>query len=474
LSAEGAFHAGARVSRRRALAALAGLAGTALALGTRGAKARGRTAVGGSIAVHLPWPTAAIDPHRSDDATAAILGPALFETLYAPGDAGAVVPALAEGDPEPSRTGLRVAIRAGLRTGRDRAIDARDVMSSIARARSLGARGWLADVPVPRLDGKDALVFPTRDAARLLRALATPLAAIVPTGFSPEHPDGTGPFVANRRGDALVLARNSRAAGGPSFVDEIVVRASPDLAAPLRAFESGEDAIGWLGSGLHEPRPGARPFDFGAVAWPVLRTGREAGAWDAPGIAQRIADGIAPSRLAYLVLGPAWPTQGEEGWGGPACDLLVREDAPWLVELARAVAATISRPGHEVTARFVSPQDVAQRRGTRAFALMIDVARPLAPTPLGAYLGLATADDPTTVADIARHAPRIVEPSARGLTRTMRLGVLGDIRVQGARIPEVTLGPSVWGGVDLGSAARGGAKVPEPQSQPQAPPRRAP
>src|SRR5439155_25360313 len=224
--------------------------------------------------------------------------------------------------------------------------------------------------------------------------------------FTPERPDGTGPFVAERRGDTLVLARNPRAASGPAFLDEVVVRASPDLAAPLRAFESGEDALGWLGSGLHEPRPGARPFDFGPVAWPLLRTGRDAAAWDAPGIAQRLADGIAFSRLAYLVLGPPWAAQSEEGWGGPACDLLVRDDAPWLIELARAVAATIARPQHEVTAKPVASAEIAQRRASRAYALMIDVVRPLYPGALGAFIALANADDPSSVVDVARHAPR--------------------------------------------------------------------
>jgi peptide/nickel transport system substrate-binding protein len=439
------------LSRRGVIAA-----GLAAGLGAlaRPALARARSAIGGSIALHLPWPTGAIDPHRIDDATAAILGPALFETLYARDESGSLVPALAEADPEPTRAGLRVAIRGGLRSARDRAMDARDALASLARARSGGARGWLAEIPAPRLDGRDALVFATRDAAKLLRALASPLAAVVPVGFSPERPDGTGPFVADRRGDALVLARNPRAAGGPAFLDEVVVRASPDLAAPLRAFESGEDAIGWLGSGLHEPRPGARPFDFGAVAWPLLRTGRDAAAWDAPGIAQRLADGIAFSRLAYLQLGPPWTAQSEEGWGGPACDLLVRDDAPWLVELARAVAATIARPQHEVTARPVAPAEIARARGSRAFSLMIDVARPLAASPLGAYVGLATADDPATVADIARHAPRYLEPSARTLTRTMRVGVLGEIRVQGARMPDLTLGALPSGGIDLGSASK--------------------
>ena len=366
-----------------------------------------------------------------------------------------MAPALAESDPEPTRQGLRVTLRGGLRTAHDRPIDARDVVASIARARSLGARGWLADVPVPRADGKAALVFAIHDAEKLLRALSSPLAAVVPSSFSPDRPDGTGPFRADRRGDALVLSRSARAASGPAFLDEVVVHTSPDLAAPLRAFEAGEDTLGWLGSGLHEPRPGAKAFDFGAVAWAILRTGREAGTWDAPGIAQRIADGIPYARVAYLALGPAWTAQSEQGWGGPPCDLLVADDALWLVELAKAVAATIARPGHDVNARAVPPAEIAQRKATRGYALLLDVARPLAPTLRGMFVGLATADDPMTVADIATHAPRLDgAAAARTLTRTMRIGVVGEVRVQGARMPDVGLAAPPAGGLGLGDATR--------------------
>ncbi len=393
-------------------------------------------------------------PARRRDVRHPRLGALRVALRAARGRGGAPVPARAEADPAATRPGLRVARRAGRRTAPDRPLEARDVLASIARARSLGARGWLADVPPPRLDGHGALVFPTHDAEKLLRALSSPLVAIVPATFAPERPDGTGPFRADRRGDALVLTRSARAAEGPAFLDEIVIHPSPDLAAPLRAFEAGEDTVGWLGSGLHEPRPGAKLFDFGAVAWAVLRTGREASTWDAPGIAQRIADGIPYARVAYLVLGPPWGSQSEQGWGGPACDLLVRDDAPWLVELARAVAATIARPGHEVTARPAPQAEIVQRRSARAFALLLDVARPLAPTPHGLLIGHATGEEAATGGVIARHPPRLVVATARTVTRTMGMGVFGVVRVQGARVPDLTLGPSSWGGLGLGGATR--------------------
>jgi peptide/nickel transport system substrate-binding protein len=286
--------------------------------------------VGGRISLRVPWPVLAIDPHRLEDVAAALFGEALFDTLYARDESGAFVASLAEAEPEPEGASLRVRVRAGLRTAKGRAFEARDAALAIARSRGLGGRAWLADVPAPRVDG-GSLVFAMRDASRLVRALASPVVAMIPPGFAADAPDGTGPMRFTTRGDAVVLVRNTAAARGPSFLDEVVLRAAPDLASSLRAFESGTDDLGWLGSGRHEPRAGSRPFDFGAAGWAVLFTGREATTWDAPGIAQRICDGIPPARLAYLALGPAWVTEPEQGWGGPPASILVRDDAPWLV-----------------------------------------------------------------------------------------------------------------------------------------------
>jgi peptide/nickel transport system substrate-binding protein len=406
------------------------------------------------VSLHLPWPLAPIDPHALDDATAAILGDALFDTLYALDDAGVVTARLAETEPEPEGGDLRVTLRSGLRAASGRLLAAKDVAASIARARSSGARAWLAETPIPRVVGTHALVFAGKDEGKLVRALASPLVAIMPATFSPDHPDGTGPFRARREGDALVLRRNPFAAQGPSFVDEVSIHAAPDLAASLAAFESGADDIGWLGSGLHEPRPGARPFDAGMVAWALLRTGKDAGSWDAPGVAQRVADGIAPARLSYLAVGAPWRQESDSGWGGPPCEIVVRDDAVWLVELARAVAASLSRPAHEVTARPVPASELAQRRGSRAYALALDVVRPLAPTPFGALVSLASADNPIAALDVVRFPPRGFDPSPRALTRTLHVGVVGEVRVQGGRAPALNLILAPNAGIDLGSTTR--------------------
>ena len=438
------------ISRRRLLGGAAGVAMASLT--PRLALASGRTPYGGRLALHVPWPIASIDPHRIDDAAAALFGEALFESLYARDPSGALVPALAEDDPQPEGATVRVVVRSGVRFASGVPLDARVAAASLRRARARDAAAWLAEVPAPRVKG-DALVFATRDPHALVRALASPLVAIVPPRFSPERPDGTGPLRAAMQPGALLLARNMLAAGGPSFLDDIEARHAPDLVTSLRAFESGADDLGWLGSFLHAPRPGARAFDAGAVAWAVLRTGREAGALDVPGTAQALADGVPHAALAALVVGPPW-TQGSARWTGAPCDLFVRDDAPWLIEIARAVAVALSSPSHELTPHLAPAAEVAQRRATRAFALMLDVVRPAGPGPFGALVGLATADDPTAAAALVRHPPRGELPP-RVATRTMRLGVVGEIRLQGGRAPDVVLPASPWGrGADWGSAFR--------------------
>jgi peptide/nickel transport system substrate-binding protein len=437
--------------RRRAL--LCGAASLALgSLLARASTARTRTPYGGRLALHVPWPLGTLDPHRIDDAAAAFFGDAVFETLYARDESGAIVASLAEGDPEPDAATLRVKLREGVRFASGAAFDARVAAASMARARSRDASAWLADVPVPRID-KGALVFPMRDARRLVRALASPLVAMVPPRFAPERPDGTGPFRAEMAAGTLLLVRNALAASGPAFLDAIEARHATDLGTSLRAFESGADDVGWLGSFLHEPRPGARNFDGGAVGWAVLRTGRDAGSLDAPGMAQSLADGVAHASLASLVVGPPWD-QAPATWTGSPADLLVRDDAPWLVELGRALAVALSSPGHELRCVPVPATEIVGRRSTRTYVLMLDVVRPAGPGPLGAVVGLATADDPGAAAALARHPPRGEIPP-RAATRTMRLGVVGEIRLQGGRAPDVVLPASPWGsGVDWGSAFR--------------------
>src|SRR5262249_46915613 len=101
----------------------------------------------------------------------------------------------------------------------------------------------------------------------------------------------------------------------------------------------------------------------------------------------------------------------------------------------------------------------ASKRASRTYALAIDVARPVAPGPFGTLVGLASADDQATAADLVKHPPKQADVPARQMTRTMRIGVIGEIRVQGGRLADTTIPSSSAGfGWDLGSVTRGDRK----------------
>jgi peptide/nickel transport system substrate-binding protein len=394
--------------------------------------------VGGKVSLRVPFSLSQVDPHRSHDMAAAIIGGALFDTLFEQGEAGAVLPSLAEGEPEPEGANLRITLREGLRTGNGKPIDLRDVLFSLSRSRDAGGRVWLSDVPAPKLDGR-SLLFATRDAKALLRALSSPLTAIVARDFNPDRPDGTGPFrVGSKDPSSLVLMRNAAAARGPGLLSEITLRASTSLDASLRAFEGGQDDIGWLGQGLYGTRPGSRAFDAGPVAYAVLQTGADASPWDVPGVAQRVASSIPHAKVASFGLGAAWPQETDDGWGGPATTLLVREDNPWLVELGRSVAALISRPSHEVVAKPVGPAELSQRRAARTFGLLLDVVRPFALGGLGAHAALLAYEDQNRGTELIKRPPKSDVP-LRAALRGTRTGLLGEVHVQGGVMADLQL-----------------------------------
>jgi peptide/nickel transport system substrate-binding protein len=444
------------IGRRAFVGALGGLVGS-VAL-PRAARALGRTPLGGRLALHVPWPTASMDPHDLRDPAAALFGHAVFDAVYALDASGAPYPTLAAALPTREGGGAVVRLREGLRTARGVALDARDLAFSIERARSRGASALLVDVPRPTpMEGDaGALLFRGADPTHVARALASPLVAIVPRRFSPTEPDGTGAFRADVSPTRLALSRNLAAARGPAFLDGLSVARADDLRTSLREFEAEADDIGWLGTGLHDARRGAQRFDLGALAFVVLATGTEAGSFGQPGVAQRLVDALPPERLAHLGLGALPKAGGDPGWGGPPTDLLVDDASPHLIEVAQAVAPILSRPGHEVGVAPLPHAELAKRRAKGVAALAIDLVRPLGPSPVHALLALATADDPARARSLARHPPRLAsEVRARALTGTLRLGVLGEVRAAGGVVPDAVLAhASVGEGWDLGASFR--------------------
>jgi peptide/nickel transport system substrate-binding protein len=391
--------------------------------------ALGRTPHGGTLRLALPWPLHQLDPHALDDATAALFGTAVVETLFVRSATGQTYPTLAAGAVQAVGSSARLQLRPDLRTALGRPLDARDVVFSLERSRRAAGAALLAHFGAFKSDPSDPLaVLIERAKPRALeRALASPLCSLVPRGFSPRRPDGTGPFRVEALGDALILTRNLYAARGASFLERIQVRRVTGLAEALRAFETGASDIGWLGGGLHRRRVGAVAFDAGMFGWAVLRTGRDAGSWGAPGVAQKLLDAVAPERLSHLGLrGLPKTASGTLLWGGGPARFLVADDAPHLEQIARALAALLSQPGHEI--RVVpSPRTVVEAaRRSQRFTLLADFVRWPGDEQVAKTMLVAAADE-----RLARSPPP-TSLGPRELTRTLRLGIIGELALQGA------------------------------------------
>jgi peptide/nickel transport system substrate-binding protein len=413
------------------------------------AQAMGRRPYRGRVQFGVPWPTTSMDPHSLFDPTAAFFGGAVFDTLFALDAKGNPYPTLASALPSvrvipdssssagsaPTRadnaTGVLVHLRPGLRTNAGRNLTAKDVVWSFERSARNGGTGWLAGIRAKVGKDPNVVVFDGADPTRLARKLASPIVAIVPRGFSPRRPNGTGAFEMRGRKGRMFLSRNLHAARGPSFVDGIEVWTTESLQQGLRAFEVGDSDIGWLGSHLHRPRPGAQRFDAGSVGWAVLRTGKESGV--GPGVAQALLDGLDPRGLAHFGLGPLPSQRGRQGWYGKPCDLVVRDDAPYLRQLGQAVADLLSGPEHEVRLVPEPVRTISKRRSNGRFAMMLDIARKLGPGDAATIIALLSAVNPR----LARRPPDYRNVDARRVLRAHSMGVIGELRVAGSYAPNL-------------------------------------
>ncbi len=440
---------------RRALLSLSALA--PLGALAPAAAALGRLPTGGKVALRAPLSTARIDPHDLFDPLAAYFGGAMADTVYARDVHGVVYPALADGMPTVEGDQTVVRLRPGLRTARGKPIGGRDLAWSVARARKLGASALFARVtPWVRSDKDDPLVarFGDVDPAALALVLCSPLCALLPVGFDPNKPDGTGAFLARPSPVALELIRNPNAARGPSQLEQVTVWRAPDLAASLKAFEAGIDDVGWQGMGFYGTRPEARPFDHRDVGWVVLVTGIGAGPLHAPGMAQRLADAV-PIESLHVGLRGRPGASGGTPYNGGSASLLFDSGVPHLAEIAAVLAAKMSAGGGTVTPAPVSRATLRRQRASKSFAFALDVVRDPGPVPAGVLLALATADSAERGKEVAEKPPKVTSGPAHTLTRGLHVGVLGALAVRGGVIRPVALAADKRGlGIDWGATYR--------------------
>lgn len=400
---------------------------------TVSARALGRTPTAGTLRLRLPLYFGGIDPHSADDPLSALFAPSIADPLFALDANGKPYPALASALPERTATGSRITLRPELLSARGKLLSAADVVFSLKRTQGSGGAAVLGAFRPPLADGKDRLSLSVPEASpeALARALANPLTAIVPRGFSPTTPDGTGAFKATLGSSSLTLTRNESAARGAAFLDRIELSRASDLADALRAFETGQVDVGWLGNGLYRPKASALPLDGPIFGWIVLRTGLDAKAWGAPGIAAQLTAGLPGSALTRFGIRPLAGAGDGVRWGGGPTSLLVNEDAPYAVELARALESLLSSNGNEVRTTPILRTTWLEARRARRYGLLLDFVRAANGDVTQSAQALLSAVDPA----LARRPPKNLN-SVLDATRTLTLGIVGEVRVAGARSPE--------------------------------------
>ena len=397
------------------------------------------------IRMAWPWPVHAPDPWSSSDVVAALLGVALFPPLYVRAIDGYVEPKLAMGAPKERKLGVRVDLQPYIRPS--------DVVASLAKARTGGARLVLRDIPVPRVDGQHGVLFPfVGDIDGLMRKLATPLAGIA--RIEPRRFDPTGVFdmtVEERAGSKLLRLKRRSVWGAPSpaltlphRVRVFELEGPLDLGESLRAFERGDTDVAWLGDGLFAARPGARSIDLGPLAYLALRAGKDAPELAHAGGVLGLVESIPKERLDHLGLmrrGHVAPTSAAAFARSapnvpPGIPLLVRASSPIVIAAAEILARDIG-----ATTQAIDDGAFDRTLAEGEFSLALDVVRPIDDTENGAAIALATFDG-ATIAPAATVGPHAVAAAGSA--------ALGwEIALLGAEAGDVWIPRPPFGGLDL-------------------------
>lgn len=397
----------------------------------------GRIPYGGLIQSSLPWDLRTVDPHDLNDPVASFLAPLLFESLFAMSPQGQPYPTLASRYPSREGGDTRLELRP-LRWPNGKVVTAEQVVWSLERARQRGAKALFAGFGAFRVATRDALVVAGTTPDNLAHALSSPLTALISTQTAPADSFGLGPFRARLTGDRAVLTRNPFAARGLPFLDRIELRRAGSLADALRDFEAHQNNVGWFGRGLHEPRPDSRLVDGGHAGWIVLHAGQQSGRWARPGAASSLVGTIAAPSLERFGISPCRQASLPEPYSGAPCTLVVRRDAPYLVELATTLAAILGGPTGHITVSAVSPSELTQQKRTRQFGFLLDQVRPLGAGAEEHQLSLLTeAGLPFKPPRLPHNLPIADVPGH--VCASLSLAAVGALNLRWATLPDLQL-----------------------------------
>lgn len=160
-------------------------------------------------------------------------------------------------EPNKDATEWTIRIPAGIRTHKGRKFGSKDILYSLHRMiakQSFGSNALapkLIDLRNSRtLDERTVLVKYKTPFSQLKQALAVVWNVMVPEGFNPKDPDGTGPFVYKSftPGQNSVFTRNPDYwESGKPYLDELNITIYNDETAQVNALESGQaDLINYL------------------------------------------------------------------------------------------------------------------------------------------------------------------------------------------------------------------------------------
>lgn len=183
---------------------------------------------------------------------------ALFDPLTKVDDKGQVVPVLAESlEPNAAGTQWTIRLRPNIKTHDGKAFTADDVLYSLRRIQQNKYPGAISFGPI---DLKAAKVMDARTLripfdkpyAIFDQGLALVQSVMVPRGFDPKKPNGTGPFkyVSFTPGrEATFDANTEYWDEGKPYLDKLVITNISDETSQINALQSGEvDAVDYLSS----------------------------------------------------------------------------------------------------------------------------------------------------------------------------------------------------------------------------------
>ncbi len=192
---------------------------------------------------------------------------ALFDPLTKVNDKGEVVPVLAESlEPNKDGTEWTIRLRPNIKTHDGKPYEAADVLYSLRRIQEKKYPGAISFGPINLkgakiMDAQTLRIPFARPYAIFDQGLALAQSVMVPRGFDPKKPNGTGPFkyVSFTPGRETSFARHEEYWDeGKPYLDKLVITNISDETSQINALQSGQvDAVDYLSSKSIEAAKGA-------------------------------------------------------------------------------------------------------------------------------------------------------------------------------------------------------------------------